>query len=62
MTAQELKNNFNQTIANAKANGVDGDTIAKMEILREWHSNPEFPKMLADFTAPIAFNMARGQA
>jgi hypothetical protein len=62
MTTQELKNAFNEAINNAKDAGTDGDTIARMEILREWHSNPEFPKMLADFTAPIAFNMARGQA
>lgn len=62
MTAQQLKTAFNQAIANAKTAGTDGDTIAKMELLREWHTNEEFPQLLADFVAPITFSMTRGQA
>ena len=30
------------------AAGVDADTIARVEIIREWTTNPEFRKFLSD--------------
>lgn len=62
MNQAELKSAFNQAISNAKSAGIDGATIAKMELLREWHSNEGFAQKLADHVAPITENMAMRQA
>ena len=62
MTQQEIKAAFNQVIINAKAANVDAKTIAEIELIREYYSNETFPQMLADFVAPIVFNLAKNQA
>ena len=49
MTDTEAKNIFNKVIENQ----TDGDTIAKLEILREYFTNAEFKTNLQDFVWAI---------
>ncbi len=49
MTDAEAKNIFNKVIENQ----TDGDTIAKLEILREYFTNAEFKTNLQDFVWAI---------
>ena len=45
MTRNEARAIFNQAIENE----TDADRIAKIELLREYFTNPEFRQKLADY-------------
>lgn len=45
MDNQQIKDGFNQVIRNVK----DADTIARLEICREYFSNPQFKVNLQNF-------------
>jgi hypothetical protein len=49
MTNQQAREVFNQAIANTK----DADAIAKIELCREYFTNPKFRKALADHVYSI---------
>jgi len=52
MNANEIRTGFNQMIEAAKAAG-NADAVARMEIAREYFTNPEFKRNLEDFTWAI---------
>ncbi len=47
MSNQEIRNGFNQMIKAAVAAG-DHDAVARMEVAREYFSNPQFKAALQD--------------
>lgn len=49
MTTAEARAEFAKMLAKMQAANVSPDTIARVELMREWTTNPEFRKMLADY-------------
>ncbi len=47
MTTQQAREVFNRAVQAAQASG-DHDAVANIEICREYFTNPEFRKALAD--------------
>ena len=47
MTTTEIRAGFNQMIAAAQAKG-DADAVARMEVCREYFTNPAFKAALQD--------------
>ena len=50
MERNELHQAFQQSISNAIESGIDSMTISRIEILREWFTNPEFKSALEDYS------------
>jgi hypothetical protein len=49
MSAEDIRNGFNQMIAAAAAAG-DNEAVARMEITREYFTNPAFKSSVQEMT------------
>jgi hypothetical protein len=53
MTTTEARAEFETMLAKMKATNTSPDQIARVELMREWTTNPEFREKLAEFVYQI---------
>lgn len=51
-----MTNEFKTMIAELKSTGVDADTIASIEIVNEYMTNPDFKQKLNDYVFNATYN------